>query len=152
MPLLEITDLHLHYAAGDRVVRAVDGITFAIEKRGEALGVVGESGSGKTSLATALMRLLPKNVARFDGSIRLDGQEILKLSNEEYRKQIRWSRIAMVFQGAMSVLNPVLESRRADCRAIDLRRRGRQTSGPHQSRGAAGACRAHARYLQPLSA
>jgi oligopeptide/dipeptide ABC transporter ATP-binding protein len=109
MPLLEIQDLHLHYAAGDRVVRAVDGINFTIDRRGEAVGIVGESGSGKTSLATALMRLLPKNVARFDGIIRLDGQDILKLSGEEYRKQIRWRRIAMVFQGAMSVLNPVLK-------------------------------------------
>ncbi len=109
MALLEITDLHLHYTAGDRVVRAVDGVSFSIEGQGEALGVVGESGSGKTSLATALMRLLPKNVARFDGSIRLNGQELISLSNEEYRKQIRWSRIAMVFQGAMSVLNPVLK-------------------------------------------
>jgi oligopeptide/dipeptide ABC transporter ATP-binding protein len=109
MPLLEVTDLHLHYSAGNRVVRAVDGVSFSIQRRGEAVGVVGESGSGKTSLATALMRLLPKNVARFDGSIRLDGQELVTLKDEEYRKQIRWSRIAMVFQGAMSVLNPVVK-------------------------------------------
>lgn len=109
MALLEVTDLHLHYTSGGRAVRAVDGVTFAIERRGEAIGVVGESGSGKTSLATALMRLLPKNVARFDGSIRLDGTELLTLSDEEYRKQIRWRRIAMVFQGAMAVLNPVLK-------------------------------------------
>jgi oligopeptide/dipeptide ABC transporter ATP-binding protein len=109
MALLEISDLHLYYSSGGRVVRAVDGISFGIERRGEAVGVVGESGSGKTSLATALMRLLPKNVARFDGSIRLNGQELIALSDEEYRKQIRWSRIAMVFQGAMSVLNPVLK-------------------------------------------
>jgi oligopeptide/dipeptide ABC transporter ATP-binding protein len=109
MALLEVTDLNLHYTSGGRVVRAVDGVTFTIERRGEALAVVGESGSGKTSLATALMRLLPKNVARFDGSIKLDGQELVTLPAEEYRKQIRWSRIAMVFQGAMSVLNPVLK-------------------------------------------
>jgi oligopeptide/dipeptide ABC transporter ATP-binding protein len=52
--------------------------------------------------------LLPKNVARFDGSVKLNDREILTLSAEEYRKQIRWSKIAMVFQGAMSVLNPVV--------------------------------------------
>jgi oligopeptide/dipeptide ABC transporter ATP-binding protein len=109
MALLEVTDLHLHYTSGGRVVRAVDGVSFAIDQRGEAIGVVGESGSGKTSLATALMRLLPKNVARFDGSVRLNGQELITLADEEYRKQIRWSRIAMVFQGAMAVLNPVLK-------------------------------------------
>jgi oligopeptide/dipeptide ABC transporter ATP-binding protein len=109
VPLLQVTDLHLHYRSAGRIVRAVDGISFAIERRGEAIGVVGESGSGKTSLAVALMRLLPKSVARFDGSIRLAGQELTELSNEEYRRQIRWSRIAMVFQGAMNVLNPVLK-------------------------------------------
>ena len=108
MPLLEVRDLHLHYQAGERVVRAVDGISFAIEGRGEAVGVVGESGSGKSSLANAVMRLLPKNVARFDGTIALDGRNIATLSDEEYRRQIRWRRIAMVFQGAMNVLNPVL--------------------------------------------
>lgn len=109
MPLLQIEDLHLHYAAEGRTVRAVDGVSFTIEERGQAVGVVGESGSGKTSLATALMRLLPKNVARFDGGIRLNGEDITALSNEDYRKQIRWQKIAMVFQGAMNVLNPVLK-------------------------------------------
>ena len=108
MPLLQVTDLHLHYAAGGRVARAVDGVSFVIEEKGEAIGVVGESGSGKTSLANALMRLLPKSVARFDGSIRLDGRELTELSDESYRREIRWRRIAMVFQGAMNVLNHVL--------------------------------------------
>ena len=109
MPLLEIDNLHLHYSAGERIVRAVDGVSFTIPERGVAVGVVGESGSGKTSLATALMRLLPKNVARFDGVIRLNGQDIMALSAEEYRRQVRWQKIAMVFQGAMSILNPVLK-------------------------------------------
>ncbi len=109
MPLLDVRDLHLHYQAGDRVVRAVDGVSFTIDGRGEAIGIVGESGSGKSSLANAVMRLLPKNVARFDGSIILDGRDVATLSDEEYRRQIRWRRIAMVFQGAMNVLNPVLK-------------------------------------------
>jgi oligopeptide/dipeptide ABC transporter ATP-binding protein len=109
MPLLEIDNLHLHYSAGERVVRAVDGVSFTIPERGVAVGVVGESGSGKTSLATALMRLMPKNVARFDGVVRLNGQDIMALSAEEYRRQVRWQKIAMVFQGAMSILNPVLK-------------------------------------------
>src|SRR5262249_39808323 len=109
MPLLEVRDLFLYYASAGRTVRAVDGVSFTIDKRGEAIGVGGESGSGKTSLATALMRLLPKGVARFDGSIRLDGQELRELSDEEFRRQIRWRRIAMVFQGSMNILNPVLK-------------------------------------------
>src|SRR5680860_664908 len=108
MALLAVQDLYLHYKAGNRVVHAVDGVSFSIEERGEAIGIVGESGSGKTSMANALMRLLPKNVARFDGSIQLDGQELVALNDEDFRKQIRWRRIAMVFQGAMNVLNPVL--------------------------------------------
>ena len=102
--ILQVEDLHLWYSAGDRVVRAVDGVSFALAQRGEALGVVGESGSGKSSLALALMRMLPKNVARFDGSIKLDGRELTTLSLDSYRREIRWRKIAMVFQGAMSVL------------------------------------------------
>jgi oligopeptide/dipeptide ABC transporter ATP-binding protein len=109
MPLLAVDDLHLWYDAGHgRTVRAVDGVSFELERRGEAIGIVGESGSGKSSLALALMRMLPKNVARFDGGIRLDGRELTALSNDQFRREIRWRRIAMVFQGAMSVLNPVL--------------------------------------------
>jgi oligopeptide/dipeptide ABC transporter ATP-binding protein len=107
--LLAVDDLHLWYdAGGGNVVRAVDGVSFTLEQRGEALGVVGESGSGKSSLALALMRMLPKNVARFDGSLRLAGRELIALPDDQFRREIRWSRIAMVFQGAMSVLNPVL--------------------------------------------
>ena len=107
-PLLEVTDLRLSYHAEGHVVRAVDGMSFAIAGKGEALGVVGESGSGKSSLANALMRLLPKNTAALSGSVRLDGQELTSLSDEQFRRQVRWRRMAMVFQGAMNVLNPVL--------------------------------------------
>ncbi|MBX3072098.1 MAG: ABC transporter ATP-binding protein [Thermomicrobiales bacterium] len=108
MTLLAIRDLYLHYRSGDRVVHAVDGVSLTIENKGEAVGIVGESGSGKTSMATALMRMLPRNVARFDGSILLDGQELTILSDDDFRRQIRWKKIAMVFQGSMSILNPVL--------------------------------------------
>jgi oligopeptide/dipeptide ABC transporter ATP-binding protein len=108
-PLLAVEDLYLWYDAGSsRVVRAVDGVSFTLERRGEAIGIVGESGSGKSSLALALMRLLPKNVARYGGSIRLQGRELTTLSGDQFRREIRWRKIAMVFQGAMSVLNPVL--------------------------------------------
>ena len=108
-PLLAVENLNLWYDASDgKTVRAVDGVSFTIGQRGEALGVVGESGSGKSSLAFALMRLLPRNTARFDGSVTLDGLELTTLSDDRFRREIRWQRIAMVFQGAMSVLNPVL--------------------------------------------
>jgi oligopeptide/dipeptide ABC transporter ATP-binding protein len=109
MALLAVENLHLWYdAGGGGVVRAVDGVSFTVEQRGEAIGIVGESGSGKSSLALALMRMLPKNVARFDGSVRLDGRELTTIPDDRFRREIRWQRIAMVFQGAMSVLNPVL--------------------------------------------
>src|SRR6478672_3882285 len=107
-PLLQVQDLFLYYKAGKRPVHAVDGVSFTIEDRGQAVGIVGESGSGKTSMATALMRMLPKNVELFRGSIQLDGQGLTTLSDEQFRRQIRWRKIAMVFQGAMNVLNPVV--------------------------------------------
>lgn len=107
-PLLRVQDLVLYYKAGNHPVHAVDGVSFTIETRGHALGIVGESGSGKTSMAAALMRMLPRNVERFRGSIQLDGQELTTLSNDQFRREIRWKKISMVFQGAMNVLNPVI--------------------------------------------
>jgi oligopeptide/dipeptide ABC transporter ATP-binding protein len=107
-PLLNVQDLFLYYRAGKRPVHAVDGVSFAIEDRGQAIGIVGESGSGKTSMATALMRMLPKNVELFRGSIQLSGRELTTLSNDQFNREIRWKKIAMVFQGAMNVLNPVV--------------------------------------------
>ncbi len=107
-PLLRVQDLTLFYASGAHPVHAVDGVSFTIESRGHALGIVGESGSGKTSMAAALMRMLPKNIERFGGSIQLHGRELTTLSNDQFRREIRWKKIAMVFQGAMNVLNPVI--------------------------------------------
>jgi oligopeptide/dipeptide ABC transporter ATP-binding protein len=107
-PLLRVQDLFLYYRAGKRPVHAVDGVSFAIDARGQAVGIVGESGSGKTSMATALMRMLPKNVELFRGSIQLDGRELTTLSDDQFNREIRWKKIAMVFQGAMNVLNPVV--------------------------------------------
>jgi len=106
-PLLHVQDLFLYYRAGKHPVHAVDGVSFTIEDRGQAVGIVGESGSGKTSMAAALMRMLPKNVELFRGSIQLNGQELTTLSNDQFNREIRWKKIAMVFQGAMNVLNPV---------------------------------------------
>ena len=107
-PLLDIRGLTLHYAGEGRTVHAVDDVSLTLGQAGEALGIVGESGSGKTSLATALMRLLPKNVRRFEGQMLLDGRDISALPEETFRREVRWREIAMVFQGAMNVLNPVL--------------------------------------------
>lgn len=109
MPLLDVQSLQLHYETPRGVVRAVDGVSFQIHNRGEAVAIVGESGSGKTSLGLALLRLLPRNAVHYEGSVRLGDTELMALSDEEFRVQIRWNRISMVFQSAMNALNPVLK-------------------------------------------
>ena len=108
MAILEVNDLKLHYATSGAPVRAVDGVSFALEE-GEALGIVGESGSGKTSLALALLRVLPRNIHTYTGSVRLAGIELMTLSPEQFRRQVLWRQLSMVFQGAMHVLNPVIK-------------------------------------------
>ena len=109
MALLEINNLHLHYGTVQGIVPAVDGVSFVVDE-GETLGIVGESGAGKSSLALALMRVLPRNVVTYDGVIEFGEINCLKLSDEDLRKQIRWRKVAMVFQGAMDSLNPVVRA------------------------------------------
>ncbi len=108
MLLLNVKDLRLSYNTESGVLPAVAGVSFSVEQ-GQTLGIVGESGAGKSSLALALMRILPRNVAAFTGCMELEGVDIYKLSNEDYRRQIRWRKISMVFQGAMDSLNPVMK-------------------------------------------
>jgi oligopeptide/dipeptide ABC transporter ATP-binding protein len=107
MALLEVRDLAVEYATEGGPIRAVDGISFDLEE-GHALGIIGESGSGKTSLAIALMRLLPRNARLAGGTVRLRGEDLGSLSEEDFRRRVRWSGMAMVFQGAMHALNPVV--------------------------------------------
>ena len=106
-PLLEITDLKTHFATERGLVRAVDGVTFTLE-RGKALGVVGESGSGKTVLSRTIMGLLTARGVELSGSVRFAGQEILGLKAKEMRHI--WGReMAMIFQDPMSSLNPLMK-------------------------------------------
>ena len=107
MALLEVNNLSLYYKTDRGPVHAVDGTSFSV-KAGEALGVVGESGSGKSSLALALLRILPANIHLYGGSVKVEGTEVMGLSNEEFRKKFRWKTLSMVFQGAMNSMNPVL--------------------------------------------
>ena len=107
MTLLEVNNLHLYYGTAQGTLPAVDDVSFVVEP-GETLGIVGESGAGKSSLALALMRILPRNVARYDGVIQFEETNCLRLSDEEFRKHVRWQRMAMVFQGAMDSLHPVI--------------------------------------------
>lgn len=105
--LLTIKDLVLHFRTSRGPVRAVDKVNFELGFK-EAVVVLGESGCGKTSLAKALLRLLPRNVESYSGQIILDGLDTMALNDEEYRQQIRWVRMSLVPQAAMNSLNPVL--------------------------------------------
>lgn len=107
MPILDVRNLTLWYRTRKGPVRAVDDISFAIEP-GQTIAFVGESGSGKTSTANAILRLLPKNVDKYGGEVQFDGQEVMELDREEFRKTVRWRGISMVFQGAMNALNPTV--------------------------------------------
>ena len=131
MSLLEVRDLHMYYATREAVVRAVDGISFDLE-RGQALGIVGESGSGKTSLSLALMRLLPRNATGYRGEVTLEDESIAALPDDEFRRLIRWKRMSMVFQGAMNSLNPVLKVGHQVAEPFLQENRGRK--GPAQER------------------
>jgi len=106
MPLLDVNSLTMYYETLRGQVKAVDNVTFAVEK-GEALGIVGESGCGKSSVAYSILRLLPSNGRILHGSVELDGLNIYSLSEEELRQQVRWKRISLVPQGAMNSLTPV---------------------------------------------
>lgn len=106
--LLKVENLILYYRSEGSDVRAVDSVSFSVGER-TALALVGESGCGKSSTAIALMRLLPPNVSRYEGRILINGLNASSLSEEEFRKRIRWKIMSMVFQGAMNALNPVLK-------------------------------------------
>ncbi|MFN8519749.1 MAG: ABC transporter ATP-binding protein [Chloroflexota bacterium] len=106
MALLEVRDLAVEFTLGDgRAARAVDGISFDVDA-GEAVGLVGESGCGKTTTALAITRLLPANGRIAGGSVRLAGEEISSMPEDELRKR-RWTDVSIIFQGAMNALNPV---------------------------------------------
>ncbi len=106
-PFLVVNDLKTHFKTTAGVVRAVDGVSFTLE-RGKALGIVGESGSGKSVLSRSIMGLLPGNNVIRSGSVRLDGEELMGRSRNEMRSF--WGqKMAMVFQDPMTSLNPVMK-------------------------------------------
>ncbi|MGX9965337.1 ABC transporter ATP-binding protein [Roseomonas sp. F4] len=106
MSLLEVRDLRTHFFTRAGVVRAVEGVSFTLQ-RGEILGLVGESGSGKSVTGFSLIGLVDPPGRIVSGSIRFDGQELVGLTQPEMRK-LRGKRIAMVFQDPAATLNPVL--------------------------------------------
>jgi oligopeptide/dipeptide ABC transporter ATP-binding protein len=107
-PLLKLENVSLYFRATAGVVRAVDGVSFELN-HGQSLAIVGESGCGKTSLARAILRLLPRNVDTYEGQILLNGTDVMKFSEERFRHDVRWVKISMVSQAAMNSLNPVVK-------------------------------------------
>lgn len=104
--LLRVENLKMYYHTSKGAVRAIDDITFDLEA-GQTIGLVGESGCGKTSMGCSILRM-PTPPGRYEsGRILIEGQDILPLPEAEVRKNIRWEKIAMVFQGAMNCLTPV---------------------------------------------
>jgi oligopeptide/dipeptide ABC transporter ATP-binding protein len=106
--VLEVKDLRTYFNTDDGVVKAVDGVSFAL-KSGEVLGIVGESGSGKSVTNLSLMQLIPSPPGKIEsGEVLYRGQDLLKLDDEGMR-QIRGNKISMIFQDPMTSLNPYLK-------------------------------------------
>ncbi|MDY0093604.1 MAG: ABC transporter ATP-binding protein [Candidatus Vecturithrix sp.] len=104
--LLELHDVHTYFYTFDGVAKAVDGVSFYLD-RGEVLGIVGESGCGKSVTAQSIMKLIPQPPRKIvQGEILFDGQNLVNFSLQQMRR-IRGNRIAMIFQEPMTSLNPV---------------------------------------------
>ena len=105
-PVVEVTDLKTGFRTPRGLVRAVDGVSFKLE-RGKTLGIVGESGCGKSVLSRSVMGLLPASNVEREGSVKFQGQELIGLSQNEMR-HFWGTEMAMVFQDPMTSLNPVM--------------------------------------------
>ena len=104
---LRIEDLFLYFKTTHGDVQAVDGVDFELGAN-RAVVILGESGCGKSSLAKAILRLLPRNAGKYSGRVYVDGKDVMALDEEEFRQSVRWASISMVPQAAMNALNPVI--------------------------------------------
>jgi peptide/nickel transport system ATP-binding protein len=136
-PLLEVKDLRVHFPTEDGIVKAVDGISFTIQ-RGETLGIVGESGSGKSVSFLTVMGLINRKNATVEGEITFQGQDLINMPKEELQA-IRGNKIGMIFQDPMTSLHPFyrvgdqiseailahedINKKEAAVRAVDMLRR-----------------------------
>ena len=130
MSLLEVKDLTIHYITEDGDVKAVNGISFAVDQ-GKTLGLVGETGAGKTTTALGILRLVPEPGRILSGSITYKDRDILKMNDSEVR-DLRGNEISMIFQDPMTALNPVMTVgdqiaevilRHQDCTKIEAQQR-----------------------------
>ena len=118
-PLLEVDDLRTEFRMPTATVHAVRGVSFRLD-HGEALGIAGESGCGKTTTALSLVRILPPNARIVGGAVRLHGIDLVPKSDNALRRY-RWREIAIIFQGAMNALNPVIRVRDQIAEPIEYR-------------------------------
>ena len=102
--MLEVRDLRIHFQTDDGLVRAVDGVSFTLD-RGRTLGIVGESGSGKSVTSMGIMGLHQGTKAEITGEIRLDGEDLVTADPGRVR-ELRGSKMAMIFQDPLSSLHP----------------------------------------------
>jgi oligopeptide transport system ATP-binding protein len=129
-PLLDVRDLHTEFRTGAGTIRAVDGISYAVEP-GETVAIVGESGSGKSVGALSILRLIPDPPGRITrGEVRFLGRDLLQLSDGEMR-EVRGGDIGMVFQEPMTSLNPVLTIGRQITETIE-QHRGADRAAAHR--------------------
>lgn len=107
---LSVLNLNVHYLESRGRVKAVNGVSFEI-RQGESMGIAGESASGKSTLASAIIRNLESTEKIISGSVFLDNIDIIDLGDTDFNRNIRWKKIAMIFQGAMNTLDPVFTIR-----------------------------------------
>lgn len=121
--LLEVENLTVEYDTEEGIVHGVNGVSFSLN-RGETLGLVGETGAGKTTIAKAILQVLPEATARIrGGSVLLDGEELLSCPEKKMRT-IRGNKISMIFQDPMTALNPVKSVGDQIAEAIGLHQEG----------------------------
>ncbi|WP_332898121.1 ABC transporter ATP-binding protein [Haladaptatus sp. CMSO5] len=122
MSLLEVDGLEVYYETEDGPAKAVDDVSFTLEE-GENLGIVGESGCGKTTLAKAIIGILPDAGYVNGGSIEFKGDDLTTMTGEQ-RRRLKWEEISMIAQSAMNSLNPVYTIREQIVEAIETHRPG----------------------------
>jgi peptide/nickel transport system ATP-binding protein len=105
---LDLKDFVMYYRTSRGEVKAVDNVSFSLDK-GETTAVIGESGCGKSSLAKSLIRVLPRNVSVYKGTVLLDGLNLVELDEKTFEKEIRWIKITYIPQAALNSLNPVIK-------------------------------------------